>query len=305
CLIETDPTDVEGYRGRSEAELLLGRYSDALRDYSRITAFVLPVHANAFDVIFRGYAARLAIAPDDLPALTGLSFARWASFDYAQAMHLLNHLLEVRPDSVYGNLFRGSSRLLRGAMQAQGEADLERALALAPTSADVRFIVSDAYTYGEPDAPRAFAEATLALTWGLDTPRVHAILASAYQVFGDEQAAALHLERHFELVTTETLTTAPLANDASLSVDLVPGRTYEIPVAAVAGQPISIATSSRDFYDSILVLLAPEGTPVVGSDDENAYFAAIDWVAEETGTYRLLVTSFESINTGELIVTRD
>jgi hypothetical protein len=26
---------------------------------------------------------------------------------------------------------------------------------------------------------------------------------------------------------------------------------------------------------------------------------------EQTGTYRLLVTSFESINTGELIVTRD
>ena len=43
---------------------------------------------------------------------------------------------------------------------------------------------------------------------------------------------------------------------------------------------------------------------MVGSDDENAYFAAIDWVAGQTGTYRLLVTSFESINTGELIVAR-
>ena len=73
----------------------------------------------------------------------------------------------------------------------------------------------------------------------------------------------------------------------------------------IIGETISIATSSRDFYDSILVLLAPDGTPVVGSDDENAYSAAIDWVAEETGTYRMLVTSFESINTGELIVTRD
>jgi hypothetical protein len=143
------------------------------------------------------------------------------------------------------------------------------------------------------------------LAWGLDTPRVHAILASAYQTFGDEQAAALHLLRHFELVTTETFTTAPLSPGASLSLSLLPGRTYEIPVPAIAGEMIAIATSSHDFYDSILVLLAPDGTPMVGSDDENAYFAAIDWIAEESGTYRMLVTSFESINTGELIVARD
>jgi hypothetical protein len=32
--------------------------------------------------------------------------------------------------------------------------------------------------------------------------------------------------------------------------------------------------------------------------------AAIDWVAEETGTYMLPVTSFESVDTGALVVTR-
>src|SRR5215470_3409766 len=29
CVINAQPTEVEGYRGRIEAELLLGRYSDA------------------------------------------------------------------------------------------------------------------------------------------------------------------------------------------------------------------------------------------------------------------------------------
>ena len=43
----------------------------------------------------------------------------------------------------------------------------------------------------------------------------------------------------------------------------------------------------------------------MGSDDENAYMAAIDWVAEETGTYMLHVTPFESNDTGALVVTRD
>lgn len=88
------------------------------------------------------------------------------------------------------------------------------------------------------------------------------------------------------------------------AADVVPGRTYEIRVAAVVGETIAFSTSSRDFYDSILVLLAPDGSPVVGSDDANFYFAAFEYVAEETGTYVLQATSFESVSTGELVVTR-
>ena len=93
--------------------------------------------------------------------------------------------------------------------------------------------------------------------------------------------------------------------DTTLSLDLVPGRTYQIPVPVQAGQTVSIATSSPDFWDTILVLLAPDGTPVLGSDDTNLYYAAIDWTANGTGTYLLRVTSFESISTGELVVERN
>src|SRR5262249_22099984 len=189
CVINVQPTEVEGYRGRIEAELLFGEYSNAVRDYARVTAFVLPVHPDAQSIILAGYDARLAIAPDNIPALTGASFARWWFFDYAQAIHLLNRLLGVAPNDVYGNLFRGSSKLLSGATRSQGAEDLERAIVLAPVSPDVRFIVADAYTYGQPDPSRAFAEASLALNWGLDTPRIHAILASAYLAFGNLPAA--------------------------------------------------------------------------------------------------------------------
>jgi tetratricopeptide (TPR) repeat protein len=306
CVIEAQPTAIEGYRGRIEAELLLGRYSDALRDYARVTAVVEPVHPDAHEIIRAGYADRLAVAPHDIPALTGASFERWANFDYAQAIHLLDRLLDVRPDDPYGTLFVGSSRLLQGGPgpKERGAADLERAIALAPESPDVRFIVADAYTYGLPDLERAFAEATLALNWGLGTPRVHAILATAYNAFGDLLAGGTHIQTHIDLVTTELVTAPPLATGDSLALDLVPGRTYAVPVSATAGETISISTSSPDFWDSIAVLLAPDGSPAVGSDDENAYFAAFDWVAPETGTYLLQVTSFESINTGELVVTR-
>jgi tetratricopeptide (TPR) repeat protein len=305
CVIEADPTEAEGYRGRAEAELLLGRYADAMADYGRITAVVEPVHPGALQTILAAYGARLADAPDDVAALTGASFARWADFQYPQAIQVLNHLLDVRPEDPYGTLFRGSSRVLKGVTKAAGLADLDRAIELAPASPDVRWIVADAYTYGLPDPERAFAEASLALEWGLDTPRIHAILGSAYNAFGDQTSAASHIQRHIELVTTELVTSSPLATGASLRLGLVPGRTYEIPVPAVTGETISIATSSKDYWDTIAVLLAPDGTPLVGSDDENAYFADFDWTAEETGSYRLQVTFFESVNTGELLVARN
>jgi len=301
CVIDLEPTAIEGYRGRIEAQLMLGRFSDALRDYTRVTAFVEPLHADAQQVIVAGYNARLDVAPNAIAALTGLSFAQWYFFDYASASHVLEHLLEVAPNDVYGNLFRGSSRFLRG--RAAGAADLERAIALAPSSPDVRFIVADAYTYGAvPDAQRAFDEATLALNGGLDTPRVRAIRASSYIAFGDVAAAAVEIKRHLDLVTTELVGTPPLAAGSSTQLGLVPGRTYEIPIVAAAGETISIATSSKDFWDTILVVLAPDGTPVLGSDDYAGYMAGFEWVAPAAGTYKLRVTSFEAVNTGILVV---
>ena len=59
CVIGLDPTAVEGYRGRIEAQLMLGLFSDALRDYTRVTAFVLPVHPEAQQAIIAGYQTYL------------------------------------------------------------------------------------------------------------------------------------------------------------------------------------------------------------------------------------------------------
>lgn len=304
CVIAADPTGIEGYRGRIEAQLLLGQYSNAFRDYARVTAVVTPVHPDAESIILAGYAARLETAPDDITALVGVSFARWAYFDYLGAINVLDHLLDIDPANPYGYLFRGSSRLLKGHTVNAGVADFDYAIALAPDSPDVRYIVADAYTYGLFDPQRAFTEATFALEAGLDTPRVHAILGSAYSAFGDVAAAAAHIERHLELVTTELVTASPLPARASTDLNLVPGRTYDIPVVVSAGEKLSIVTSSHDYWDTILLLLGPDGSPVLGSDDAWRYFAAFDWVATSSGTYHMRVTFFEGVITGTLHVSR-
>ena len=304
-VIDADPTGIEGYRGRIEALVLLGRYADAVGDYTRVTARVLPVHPDAASVIFAGYAQRLAASPTNIPALIGAAFAHWWYFDYRRAIDLIDTYVALRPNDLFGRLFSGSSRLLSGTEFDRGAADLETAIALAPTNPHVRFIVADAYTYGAPDPQRAFDEASLAQQLGLNTPRILAILAASHNAFGDVELAAFYIDQHIERVTTETLTTAPLAEGRWMDLEFVPGRTYEIPLPAKAGDPISLSTHSNEIWDSILVLLAPDGTPIVGSDDFWKYFAGLDeWTPDQTGTYRLLVTTFESVSTGEMKVTR-
>ncbi|HMA24562.1 MAG TPA: hypothetical protein VKP00_11220, partial [Gemmatimonadaceae bacterium] len=97
CVIDGAPTEVDGYRGRIEAELLLGRYSDAVRDYARVNAFVVPVHPDAEQIIVAGYDARLDATPSDIAALMGESFAYWWFFDYPAAIHVLDDLLALEP----------------------------------------------------------------------------------------------------------------------------------------------------------------------------------------------------------------
>ena len=84
----------------------------------------------------------------------------------------------------------------QGTSRTGGAADVDRAIALAPESPGVRFIVADAYTYGNvPDPQRAFAEAFFELAGGLNTPRVHAIFASAYLALGNQLAAAAEFRK--------------------------------------------------------------------------------------------------------------
>ena len=156
----------------------------------------------------------------------------------------------------------------RGTSRAEGAADLDRAIALAPESPGVRFIVADAYTYGNvPDPQHAFAEASFELAGGLNTPRVHAIFASAYLALGNQLTAAAKFRTHIELVTTQVVQAAPFTAGAMLTLPLVLGGAAKFPFLSRPERGSRPWTSSRDFYETILVLLAPDGPPVLGSHD--------------------------------------
>ena len=305
CVINDAPTAVEGYRGRIEAEVLLTRYSDAVRDYQKVAAYVLPVHPDATQTIYDHYEARLATSPNDLKALTGRAFAHWWYFDYHTAIGMLNDLVTLRPNDLFPTLFRGSSRMLSRTAKAKGIADIEKAIATAPSNPNVRWIAADAFTYGVPDPQRAFDEATLALNGGLDTPRVRAILGTSYNKFGNTLAAADQINKCINLSIDELVPTSTIAKGTTVDLNFVPDMAYDIPFTLAAGETLSIKTNASDYWDSIAVLLAPNGTPVIGSDDDNGYFADFSYVAPAAGTYHLKLTFFEAVATGAMHVTRN
>jgi hypothetical protein len=110
--------------------------------------------------------------------------------------------------------------------------------------------------------------------------------------------------RRSDLRATQLVEAAPFT--AGATVTLPSGRGAELRNSRSShGRRGALdLTSSRDFYDTILVVLVPDGPPVLGSHDHRQCFAGFQWVAVATGTYRIWVASFESANTGDWIVSR-
>lgn len=103
-----------------------------------------------------------------------------------------------------------------------------------------------------PDPQRAFAEASLALSWVLDTPRVHAILASSYNAFGDRLSAAAHIKTHIDMVTTELISTNPLdpgTTDTKSSCPAAPmrSRSLSLPDKRSRSRPATTTTGTRSW----------------------------------------------------------
>src|SRR5688572_23403418 len=55
CAIEDDPLDIDAYRGRIEARLMTGAYSDAMLDYADMKVQVVPEIPDALEQILAYY----------------------------------------------------------------------------------------------------------------------------------------------------------------------------------------------------------------------------------------------------------
>lgn len=305
CVIAANPLDITAYRGKIEANLLAGKYSDAVHGYTEINIHVIPEVPDAVTQIIAYYQETLPTDPNNVILLTGYSFALWWVSDYPAALKELDQLLKLEPDNLYALTFHGSSSFFAGNTEI-GERNFERALELAPESADLYFILADGYTYALGDFERALEAVTTAHDLGLDTARVNAIFGTAYFYLGEEAQAIPYFANHIERATVEAVKGETLKRGESVVLDFKPGQTYHLTVEAGIGETLRIAaTSAVDKVDTIMVLLAEDGTLITGNDDSVELNAGFTYEIDNAGTYTLLVSSFEAAGSGEVTVTRE
>jgi hypothetical protein len=301
CALNLDPLSVDVYRWQIESALLAGDYSEAVDGYMTLLAVIAPEHPDIFETLLADYERDLTTMPDDLVLLTGYAGLQWWVSDYAAAIHALDHLLEVEPDSVTALTFRGSAHFFMEDVDA-GSADFARALELDPDNPNIYFLIADAYTYAMPDTERALDAALTANALGLASPRLDAIFGAAYTALDDDAAAAAYYAQHIASATSAFIDAAALAAGESVTLTIEPGQTYIIPLDVTAGETLDVMTGGD--LDTIIALYAPDNTVVIGSDDRDGYFAGFTAQIDAAGTYRLYVTTFAAAGTGDLIVTR-
>jgi tetratricopeptide (TPR) repeat protein len=305
CAIAADPQFVPAYREQVVAYLFAGQYYDALNTYTRLRAVVVPQQPDALDQIKDYYTSALESAPSDSALLTGYSFALWITGDPEQALVTLNSLTEVQPDSQYGLVFLGSASMFAGDFET-GEAAFARALEADPDNAQLHFVLADGYLYGMGDVDRAFAFANSASALGLTVPRITAIQATYYLVNEDDQTAAEYFVLHIGDAASEIVETDPLEVGDTRTLEFLPGRAYRLPVELAAGDTLSITiTSENDGVDSLLVVLDSDGNPVTANDDTDGFNAGLNWLAPRSDRYEILLTTFEAVGTGEIVLTRN
>jgi tetratricopeptide (TPR) repeat protein len=147
-LLENWPDDVAGRLLRGRGLEALRRDEEAVVEYERAVALaprLTEARLALAETLRRLCRTRDAVAqyeclrrlhPGHARVLLGLAVCRFDLGEVAEARHLLDSLLEQYPDHVVGLVERGRLAY-RAGRAADGEKDLRRAFALAPSHPDV------------------------------------------------------------------------------------------------------------------------------------------------------------------------
>jgi tetratricopeptide (TPR) repeat protein len=313
CALEQNPLNLDAHRGLIEVLLLTGAYSDAMLAYAAIKVQVIPSISDAMQQILDYYETSLESQPDNIHLLTGYSFAEWYNFNPETAMLHLEHILELEPNNLYGLVVRGNNHFFMNEQEA-GEADFASALELVPESADVYFMMADGYLYGLGNLELALEAVSRAAELGLDTPRTDAIFATCYFYLGEIDRSLPYYASHIQRTTLETIEGESLNSGQEMTIYIMPGQSYLIPVEASTDETLIITVSSAildtgemgvyNEVDSIMLLLDPDGEIVTGNDDNEGLNAGFEYSVSEAGTYTLLLGTFEGAGLGEIVLSR-
>lgn len=160
--------------------------------------------------------------------------------------------------------------------------------------------------YMDQDYPAAIDDYTTAIEFNPDEPNIYLSRAEAYRAIQSPNAYADYL-RYIQLIQTEIVDLGQTVLNEPL--DMVEGRVYRqtFDFTQSGGLFEITARSVEDSQvDTLILILGPSGSPVIGDDDSGTdEDAAIRYRIPEEGVYTILITHANEGDTGEIILSRD
>ena len=119
-----------------------------------------------------------------------------------------------------------------------------------------------------------------------------------FETMGEAEASAADYFQYAMRNRSRTLFHAELDGDSNFQLPMREGWVYSIPFDGKRGQEldIQVATSQPGFVDPLIILIGPDGKPLVGDDDISIseYDATIsDYHLPKSGEYTLVVSHAE------------
>ncbi|MCC6614870.1 MAG: hypothetical protein IT320_15420 [Anaerolineae bacterium] len=220
--------------------------------------------------------------------------------------------IRLAPEDTYPATYRANLFTVRANIFAATE-DVDAALESYTQALDINPTVQNyanrAFLFAQQESyDEALADIDDAVALGGDQspPFLHLLRGLFNTQKGDTSAAASDYLDYAMLIGTDVREADPLTPNEPRQLEFAEGRVYRIPVTIEDSQQLSIlATPGQESQvDPLVILLGPDGAPVVANDDTSSSdpTALIEnFQPPEPGRYTIVITYSGDTTTGTVI----
>lgn len=275
------------------------------------SAFTYAVTAIANDLLGNtddasdSLAQAVELAVDDATVYGLIANAAFINFNVESMMSNSTRALELAPELPLALRAHGLASLISGDLEA-ALADADQGLELDPTFYGFYTLRANIHlALGDLDAALGDLDAALALN--PDSYIANAIRSGVNMALGNVEVAGRDFMAAVNIKTVEIVEGETLTADEALPLTMTLGRTFRLSIEAGAGQSLTIQVTSTTpgEVDSTVMLLSPEGVPLVFNDDANdeTLDAQIDhYPITKSGTYIVVISHANGGSEGEIAV---
>ncbi len=193
-------------------------------------------------------------------------------------------------------------RALMSGDYATAQESFRRALAINHQDAEAMNWLGVTYRYmGEYEASLSHISMAMQLDDSYTLPYLSRGIT--YENMGESAASAADYFQYAMRNRSRTLFHAELEDSSNFQLPMREGWVYSIPFDGVRGQEldITVATGEPGFVDPLIILIGPNGKPLIGDDDisSSEYDSTIsDFRLPKTGEYTLVISHAEGGSNG-------